>query len=317
METAARYTYQVYKTGSFTKAAKVLYVSQPALSAVISRLEDDLGFRIFDRSTIPCSLTAEGRIYIESVEEIIESENNMLKRIRDISDVDHGSITVGGSSFASYLILSDICKEFYKAYPKIRVTLDIGNSGSHSVLYEKLENNEIDCLISYEPPHSKYATEVLLEERLIIAMHKNLPGADKIRHLSLTQEEILTKQYSSEREIEDMSIFQNIKFIEFARRSETERRMLKLLGSYKSAHYKIQNSRHSEMHYNLMCAGIGAVLTTSLGIMQKPIDKDILFFIPKSEDSYRKIFLIYNRSSHDKNLIKNFIMVAKNIYSAK
>ena len=122
-------------------------------------------------------------------------------------------------------------------------------------------------------------------------MHKNLPGADKIRHLSLTQEEILTKQYSSEREIEDMSIFQNIKFIEFARRSETERRMLKLLGSYKSAHYKIQNSRHSEMHYNLMCAGIGAVLTTSLGIMQKPIDKDILFFIPKSEDSYRKIFL--------------------------
>ena len=66
-----------------------------------------------------------------------------------------------------------------------------------------------------------------------------------------------------------------------------------------------------------MCAGIGAVLTTSLGIMQKPIDKDILFFIPKSEDSYRKIFLIYNRSSHDKKLIKNFIMIAKDIYSAK
>ena len=68
METVATYAYQIYKKGSFTKAAKELYISQPSLSAAISRLESDLGFRIFDRSTIPCSLTAEGRVYIESLE---------------------------------------------------------------------------------------------------------------------------------------------------------------------------------------------------------------------------------------------------------
>lgn len=84
METVASYAYQVYKNGSFTNAAKTLYISQPSLSAAISRLEKDLGFRIFDRSTIPCSLTAEGRIYIESIEEIIESENNMHRRIAEI-----------------------------------------------------------------------------------------------------------------------------------------------------------------------------------------------------------------------------------------
>ena len=73
MESVAKYVYEVYKKGSFTRAAKELYISQPSLSTAISRLESDLGFLIFDRSTIPCSLTAEGRIYIDSLEEILES----------------------------------------------------------------------------------------------------------------------------------------------------------------------------------------------------------------------------------------------------
>ena len=181
METVASYAYQVYKKGSFTKAAKALYISQPSLSAAISRLEKELGFRIFDRTAIPCSLTPEGRIYIESLEEIIESESNMKKRIRELSDVEHGSITVGGASFASYLILSELCGEFYKAYPKIKVTLDIGNAQNVRNLSEKLYSNEIDILITYDGTDTKYISEPLLEERLIIAMHKDTRGAQKLQ----------------------------------------------------------------------------------------------------------------------------------------
>lgn len=317
METIAKYAYRVYKEGSFTKAAKSLYISQPSLSAAISRLESDLGFRIFDRSTVPCSLTAEGRIYIESLEEIIESENNMLKRIRSLSDIDHGSISVGGSSLASYLILSEICEKFYKTHPNINVTLDIGNIGKLRVLEDKLINNEIDILITYNGDHTRYITEPLLEERLIIAMHKDLPGVEKIRHLALTRNEIIAKSYSPECEIEDMSIFKGIEFLEFSRGSSTAQRMVRLLGNYKASRYKIQNARHSEMHYNLMCSGIGAVLTNTLAIEQKPYDENILFFVPKSDESHRKVFLAYNFSAINNPLIQSFIIVAKDIYSSK
>ena len=62
METIVKYAYEVYKKGNFTKVAKDLYISQPSLSTAISKLENDLGFRIFDRSTHPCSLTPQGRI---------------------------------------------------------------------------------------------------------------------------------------------------------------------------------------------------------------------------------------------------------------
>lgn len=317
METIAKYAYQVYKRGSFTKAAKDLYISQPSLSAAISRLEGELGFRIFDRSRVPCSLTPEGRIYIDSLEEILESESNMHRRIKELSDMQHGSISVGGSSFASYLILSEICNAFHKEHPGINVTVDLGNIGDLRVLSEKLDNMELDVLVTYTSPNPKHILEPIYEERLVIAMHRDMKGASELAHLSLTRDEILTKSYSPEREIEDTSIFRDVEFIGYTRRSNTDARMTKILGNYRSSRYRIENARHGEMQYNLMSAGIGAVLTNSLAIAQKPYDENILFFMPKSEESYRKIYLAYNYMSKDNPLIKSFITVAKSLYSAK
>ena len=314
METIAKYAYEVYKKGSFTKASKNLFISQPSLSAAISKLENDLGFRIFDRSTIPCSLTPQGKIYIESIEEIIEIENNMHRRIKNFSNDYNSSLAVGGSSFASYLILTKICSEFFKSYPEINVTLDIGNIGNSLSLMEKVESKELDILVTYVNNHPNFIIEPIFEERMVIAMHKKMPGSEKLEHRALTRDEILTKRYSIDREIEDTSIFGDIEFLEFPLKSDTNQRMSKILGNYRSSRYKIKNARHSEMHYNLMCAGIGAVLTTSLAIAQKPYDENILFFMPKCEESYRKIYLAYNFSSKNNPLIKDFIRVAKDIY---
>ena len=57
MELLEKYTYSVYSLGSFSAAAKELFISQPALSSAISRHEKNLGFPIFDRSVIPITLT--------------------------------------------------------------------------------------------------------------------------------------------------------------------------------------------------------------------------------------------------------------------
>ena len=317
METIANYAYKVYWWGSFTKAAKELYISQPSLSAAISRLENELGFKIFDRSTIPCSLTAEGRIYIDSLEEIIESENNMRERIRKLSDVKDGFIRVGGTSYTSYLLLSEICGRFCKKYPGIAVTVDIGNVGGMRVLWDKLGNKELDILVTYYNRNPQYAAEMLLEEQLAIAMNRNMPGAEKIKHLAVSREELLTKTYSPDKEIEDMSIFSDIPFLEYPRGSDTAKRMGKILGNYKASVCDIQNSRHSEMHYNLMCEGVGAVITHDLTVKQKPFDENVIFFVTKCEESHRRVFLVYNDSSNNNPVIKKFIKTAKEIYEEK
>ena len=314
METTAKYAYQVYKKGSFSKAAKELYISQPSLSAAIARLEKELGFRIFDRSTVPCSLTAEGRIYMDSLEEILESEEYMKKRIRELSDVERGSLSVGGSNYASYLILPEVCREYYKKYPKIRVKLDIGNMGNLQFLWDKLDNKELDVLVTYVANDGKHVMECICEERMVVAMHKSMEGAEKLRHLAVTREEILTGRYSPEREIEDMSVFEKIPFLEFERKADTAKRMVKILGNYRPSHYKVENARHSEIHYNMMSVGVGAAMVTSLAIAQKPYDENILYFLPKSEESHRKIYLAYHPSAKRNPQIRNFIEVAKSIY---
>lgn len=318
MELSAKYAYQVYKEKSFSAAAKALYISQPALSASISRLEKEMGIRIFDRTKLPLTLTSQGRVYIESIEEIMACESDMRRRIRELSDMSYGSLTIGGSSYASYFLMSEICGAFHKKYPQIKVNLDIGNVGSSDVLWNKLKNGEVDLLVTYATDHSKYITEPIFKERLVIAMHKEMKGAKELAHMALTHEELLAGTYEKEREIEDLSVFNNIEFIKYSDKSDIARRMTHMLGDFKTASCEIKNVRHGEMHYNLMCTGIGAVVTTDLAIIQKQHNaKDILFFLPKSKESHRAIYIARQHSTDDNPIVKNFIQTAKAYSSLK
>ena len=66
-----KYVYEVYKEKSFSKAAKKLFISQPALSNMVRKAEKEMGAPIFDRSTIPLTVTKEGAYYIRTVEKIL------------------------------------------------------------------------------------------------------------------------------------------------------------------------------------------------------------------------------------------------------
>ena len=83
MERPMQYAYEVYKQKSFSKAAEKLYISQPALSAIIKKLEDSLGVPLFDRSTKPVSLTPAGEYYIHCAEEITAVETGMQQYFDD------------------------------------------------------------------------------------------------------------------------------------------------------------------------------------------------------------------------------------------
>ena len=80
---AMDYVYEVYLEKSFSAAAKKLFVSQPALSASVKKVEKSLGITIFDRSTNPISLTPAGRVCIESIEQMRALQNNMINQLND------------------------------------------------------------------------------------------------------------------------------------------------------------------------------------------------------------------------------------------
>lgn len=72
-----KYIKTIAQYHSFSKAAQVLYVSQPALSRFVKKVEDELGVTLFDRDTIPLRLTLAGQRYLEYVEQFQGLERNM------------------------------------------------------------------------------------------------------------------------------------------------------------------------------------------------------------------------------------------------
>ena len=83
-----KYVYAVYQEKSFSKAAKKLFISQPALSNMVRKAEREVGAAIFDRSTIPLTITKEGAHYIKSVEEILFIQRNLKSYFEDLRAED-------------------------------------------------------------------------------------------------------------------------------------------------------------------------------------------------------------------------------------
>ena len=77
MELGAKYILSVFRNKGFSAAARELGIAQPSLSATVAKFEKELGFKVFNRGTNPLSLTEEGQIYINHLNEVIESEQNM------------------------------------------------------------------------------------------------------------------------------------------------------------------------------------------------------------------------------------------------
>ena len=93
------YVYAVYEEQSFSKAARKLYLSQPALSAAVRRAEAEIHTPIFDRSTNPIRLTAAGAYYIDAVKRILDIRQEMESYFDALAGECRGSVRVGGGLF--------------------------------------------------------------------------------------------------------------------------------------------------------------------------------------------------------------------------
>ncbi|MBQ8380597.1 MAG: LysR family transcriptional regulator [Clostridia bacterium] len=311
-----KYVISVYINRSFSLAASELFISQPALSAAIGRHEKSLGFEIFDRSVLPISLTPKGKIYIEYLDEKQKSENEMKRKIRMLSEEGQREVSVGAYAYSGYSILAEISKEFSKKRPEVKVRLDMGSIGHLTNLSEKLKRHELDMMLNYDFDQKEHDVIPILTERLIIAMRRDLDGADKIKRLALPRERIINGEVSEDELISDASVFRDIRFLEYSAYSDTRRRMKLILGEYKRANYYVENARQVDMHNRLMRVGIGAVMTTDFHLKNRAFDNnDLLFFAINSPYAKRTLYMIKQKGYELSNAANTFIETAIELFA--
>ena len=316
MELAERYIYKIWEKQSFSEAAKELYISQPSLSATVARVEKNLCFRIFNRSTIPLSLTPQGRIYMDFLEEILISESNMKQRISAMGDMKSGTISIGGQIYTAIHLIPELCGAFYKKYPEVGITIDLGGIGAIDNLFEKVKKNMLDIVLAYDYDPHEFEGIPLLEERLIFVAHKDMEGAQELSKYAITREEIINNHIPSEKEIEDFSIFSNIKFVKNRETSNTSQRMTKILGEHNLAPHIVINVRQIGILYDLMKAGVGAVMVNDYLIKNSPQKADeLLYIVPKSPHSHRTLYIVKKKGTHLSPITEKFVSEALKLCS--
>ena len=140
--------YEVAKAGNISKAAKELYISQPAISKAISKLEDSLGLSLFTRSSRGVQLTSEGEILFEHTREAFDALDRGEQELKRIQEFDIGHLRIGVSNTLCKYILLPYLKTFIDQYPHMKVTIE---SQATAQTLARLEQQKIDLGLVAEP----------------------------------------------------------------------------------------------------------------------------------------------------------------------
>ena len=208
MNNAEKYIHAVYQEKSFSKAAEKMFVSQPALSSAIKNHEIQLGYKIFNRKTIPLSLTCEGEVYIEYLQEKILLEKQLNYRLHNLDNVGKKTLYIGGTSSTSLIALPKLCKEFCNRFPNINIKIDMDKR--RSALLEQLEKGLVDIVVETNADHKKFDSTVLWEEKYMLIVRKDYPGIESLKKYSLSYDEVLSGVYPPEKKITDWDLFKNV-----------------------------------------------------------------------------------------------------------
>lgn len=136
--------YMVAKSGSISKAAESLYISQPAVTWHIKNLESELETTLFIRTKKGTMLTEEGKIFLEYVEKGMSSFENGRNALTNLKKLDSGIIRIGASTTVSKYVLFPYLEKFHNDYPNIDIR--IVNTLTEELLKE-LRNGNLDLLI--------------------------------------------------------------------------------------------------------------------------------------------------------------------------
>ena len=133
--------YEVAKAGNISKASKALMISQPAISKSISKLEEELGVRLFSRNSRGVMLTSEGEILFEHVADAFGFIERGEDEIRKLREFNIGHLRIGGSTTLCKYLLIPYLKEYLKLYPHMKIS--ITNQESLSTIKE-IEEKKLD-----------------------------------------------------------------------------------------------------------------------------------------------------------------------------
>lgn len=190
------------ETGSVTRAAEQVNISQPSISAAIAHLETELGVQLFIRHHAQgLSLTPAGQRLLAAAKEVLRDSYGLYDVVSSAMGAVAGRINVGAFRTFTPLIVPELWKQFTLRHPEVQMHITEGSEGE---LLEGLRTARVDVALTYELSMSDDMTFVPLAQLptyVLLSAHNPLAGRPSLRLAEIAQEPFilldlpLTRQY--------------------------------------------------------------------------------------------------------------------------
>lgn len=162
----------VVREGSFSKAAKALYRTQPAVSQIIQRLENEIGQSLFDRSSRRGVLTDAGQVLLEHAERLINFKGQALAALEDVRHLRRGQLVIATNELTC-LYLLPLLEEYHRLYPAVRLSI---RRGLASRIPTDVRDYGADLgVVTYQPADADLESVVVYHDQLAFVVPRGHP----------------------------------------------------------------------------------------------------------------------------------------------
>ncbi|MDW7660593.1 MAG: LysR family transcriptional regulator [Bacillota bacterium] len=291
---AIEYVIKIAETKNISKAADELFISQPALSQSLKKIESDMGVSFFRRENNSLSITPAGEMFIKDGKKIVNLYGQIQKKMNDEKNGLFGEITVGSSPYYERVYLSRVIPHFHRMYPgiTIRVVEDY-----REPLEELIVSRKIDlCIMSLPLSIPSIDYYKLFTDRIVLATSYNHPFSKK-------QDEISANII----DVNALSRLKDENFIMYKQGRRIRSVGLDLCNQAGFSPTIIFESHNCETINSLIADGMGVGFLPFSLLENGNLAKIGRYFSVDSNISNRDFVLAYNKYAYLSNALKVFI----------
>ncbi|MFE9173189.1 LysR family transcriptional regulator [Streptomyces kebangsaanensis] len=173
-----RYFLAVAQEANFTRAAELMHISQPGISAQIRRLESDLGATLIDRSGRGAALTTAGEVVFDHAKSVLAAMESLRHAVDEMNGLVRGRLVVGMVTACTVTPLFDALSGFHRAHPGVGISLVEDDSGK---LVEYVREGTVDLALigaAHRPPEDLDGWQII-SEPIVAAVPAGHPLAER------------------------------------------------------------------------------------------------------------------------------------------
>ena len=275
---------------SFSRAAEVLNRTQPAISQAVRRLEQEVGEKLFDRSSKDGTLTFAGEVLLDYARQMLNLRYSAQAALVEMRNLHHGKVTISANEHTVFYLLP-VIEEFRRAHPMIKIEVQRGVA---SRIPKQITGREVELgVISFTPNDDSLRSLSVMNDELVLVVSPKHEFADR-----------------GSVSIKELG---NVTFVAHNAPSPYRQKVIETFEKHKTRLNITVELPSLEAIKRLVERGVGVALVPKLTAQVEIAAGQLCSLTVKEMKLERKLNIIYRRNSELSHAAKAFLKVAKDI----